>query len=253
MIFFKKVAVAAICSLLLFPISSNQSYSLTTDSLTITFKQGTDEKYIKLINVFTDTEIKNKISDNTYVFSILKNPENPDINNYSYLLSMIPEVESITPQISTSLKNKKSGEYVDGIILVRYKDGTTSKDISKIDSTYKTQSVLFSKTLNLYKVKLPSSLSVEQAVKTLSKLSQVKYAEPDRIMKIQNKNMGLHISFKDNQNLSPKIFENIYSLKTTKVTNSDYYLINISDKYNSDEAIKAFKLSPYVMDVKQVK
>ncbi len=218
------------------------------NNFTVSFKNGTDSKYIKLINTFTNTKIKEKISDSNYVFTVDKALKNCSEKDYLYFLSMIPEIETVEPKINFSLKNKKAGDYVDGLILVSYKEGTSLKDIQLIDNKYGTKSVMFSKNLSLYQVKLPNSLTVTQAVNIFSKLTQVKYAEPDRVMKIQNKN-NFTITFKENTEINKQIFENILDVKTKKLDKS--YIFNVSQNYNSDEIINSLKISPLIMDIKK--
>jgi len=43
------------------------------------------------------------------------------------------------------------------------------------------------KELNIYKIKLPKNMKVEEAIKIYNQSGFVEYAEPDYIMKIQNK------------------------------------------------------------------
>lgn len=247
----KKILQVPLSILLISLINVNTVQGADLNSLTVTFKNGTNTKYVKLINLFTNTKIKEKISENKYIFTVDKELKNYSVNNYSNLLSIIPEVQSIEPKMSSSLKNKKAGDYVDGLILVRYKDGITNLEINKIDRTYKTKSTLFIKNLSLYKVKLPDTLSVDQAVSVFLKLSEVKYAEPDRIMKIQNKK-NFSVIFNDNNNeIYQKIFTDILDNNLTKSNNS--YITSFSDEYDSEQLISSLKISPLIMDIKQVK
>lgn len=231
-------------------VNTGIAQSIETNNFSVTFKKGTNEKYVKLVNLFTNTKIKEKISAEKYIFTVDKALTNKSDENYSDLLSLVPEVETIHPKLTTTLINKKSGDYVDGIILVKYKDNVSKQSIAKIDLKYKTKSVLFSKELNLYKVSLPSSLSVDKAVATFSKLAEVQYAEPDRVMKIQKKN-NFSISFKDNDENYRKIVENILEINLNQ--SDKIYTTIISDKYDPEQFINALKVSPFIMDVKQDK
>lgn len=230
--------------------NTNIAESTETNNFSVTFKKGTNEKYVKLVNLFTNTKIKEKISSEKYIFTIDKALVNKSDKNYSDLLSMIPEVESIQPRSSNTLINKKSGDYVDGLILVKYKNNISKQNITKIDSKYKTKSVLFSKELNLYKVSLPVNLTVDKAVAIFSKLAEVQYAEPDRVMKIQKKN-NISISFKDNDENYRKILENILEINLNQ--ENKVYTTMVSDKYDPEQFINALKVSPFIMDVKQDK
>lgn len=240
-----------ISSIIFFVLAANidKAQSIEVNNFSVTFKKGTNEKYIKLVNLFTNTKIKEKISADKYIFTVDRDMFNRTDKNYSDLISMIPEVESIQTK-TNSLINKKSGDYVDGVILVRYKDNVSKQNIAKIDSLYKTKSVLFSKALNLYKVNLPSNLSVDKAVNTFSKLIEVKYAEPDRIMKIQKKN-SISISFVNDNDNYRKIVENILEIDFNQIDKS--YTMMIPDKYDLEQFIDALKVSPFIMDVKQDK
>ena len=230
--------------------NTNIAQSIETNNFSVTFKKGTNEKYVKLVNLFTNTKIKEKISAEKYIFTVDKALVNKSDKNYSDLISMIPEVESIQPKLITTLVNKKSGDYVDGLILVKYKDNVSKQSINKIDLKYKTKSVLFSKELNLYKVSLPANLTVDKAIAIFSKLVEVQYAEPDRVMKIQKKN-NVSISFKDNDENYRKIVENILEINFNQ--EDKVYTTMVSDKYDPEQFINALKVSPFIMDVKQDK
>lgn len=236
-----KISLLSIIPLIAF--STSKAYSNNLNEVNVTFKNGTNQKYIELVSIFTNAKIKQKTSDNTFTFI------NNDTYNYKNLISMINQVAYID-NYNSVLKNNKSKNYVDGVILVKYKPEVKNTDITKIDKKYNTKSVLFSKSLGLYKVQLPSSLSVEQAVKIFSKLPEVQYAEPDMIMTIMKKSDNLlNISFKDD--LSQKVFENIFDLNCVGSYNNCNTLIK-SD-FNTQNVIDAFKLSPYILNIKQVK
>ncbi|MFN8575893.1 MAG: hypothetical protein U0354_03475 [Candidatus Sericytochromatia bacterium] len=237
--------LTSLVSISLISLFSTISYANTSEYIIINLNKPLDTKYIKIINLLTNTELKEKNSDLKYTFYI---KDKNQLESYSDLLSMIPEVKNTEPKLNSSLISKKAGDYVDGVILVKYKEGTNKAQINKIDSKYKTKSVLFSPSLNLYKINLPENISIEEAVKIFSKLPEVQYAEPDMVMTIL-KNKKFKINFKDE--LSKKLFENIYDLKCNILANNSCE-IKLDKKYNSEQVIKSLKLSPYIIDVKQV-
>lgn len=245
--FLKRISFFSFIPIIVF--SSINSYSQSLNDINITFKDVTDQKYIELVSLFTNTNIKEKVSDNKYILSTTNN--NIDYKN---LLSMVKGIEYIDQahiSVKSDLKNKKIGNYVDGIILVKYKPEIKLALINKIDKKYKTKSVLFSKSLGLYKVELPKTLSVEQAVKIFSNLPEVQYAEPDMIMSIMKTSANNHFNFSFKDQLSQKVFENIFDLDCKG--SFDNCIVSLSDEFNSQNVISSFKLSPYILNIKQVK
>jgi hypothetical protein len=90
------------------------------------------------------------------------------------------------PAPKSSFEGKlKAGQVVPGVLLVKFKKNTGEAEIKSLDKKYKANTQLVSAQLNLYKVKLPAGLNVEQAVKLYSQEKIVEYAEADRIMVIQ--------------------------------------------------------------------
>ena len=222
------------------PLSSARA----NNNLTVTFKPGTNEKYIRVINLLTNNPIDQKLDQNTYKINVI------DPNNSLNLFYTIPEVLLVNN--GNQLQGKKSGDLVEGQIIVRFKANISSLEIKKLDQKFKTQSKLISSSLNLYIVKLPPSLKALQAIEVFKKTKMIEYAEADRVMKIQKKGFGiqsipmqkqLSISFKKpNQELAASLFNIIYENNLIKQTDNTY-LLNIEDKINPDYLIKALKSS----------
>lgn len=84
--------------------------------------------------------------------------------------------------------NAYSQDYVKDRIIVKYKSDIDLKKIEEIDKKFKTKSEVLIRELNIYKIKLPKNMRVEDAIKLYQETNFVEYAEPDYIMKIQKEN-----------------------------------------------------------------
>ncbi len=73
-------------------------------------------------------------------------------------------------------------EYVPGEILVKFKDGTLEKDAGRLHANLKTEKKKELRKLKLHRMKLPSELSVEEAVRKYEQDPGVEYAEPNYIV-----------------------------------------------------------------------
>lgn len=80
-----------------------------------------------------------------------------------------------------------SQNYVKDVIIVKYKSSINKDKITEIDKKFKSKSEILIKELNIYKIKIPKNMKVEEAIKVYKESGFVEYAEPDYIMKIQEK------------------------------------------------------------------
>jgi hypothetical protein len=78
-------------------------------------------------------------------------------------------------------------DYIKDVIIVKYKSNINLDKILELDKKFKTKSEVLIEELNIYKIKLPKNMKVEEAIKIYNQSGFVEYAEPDYIMKIQNK------------------------------------------------------------------
>ncbi len=225
--------------------------------LTVSFKPDTSEKYIKMISLITNTSIKQKLDKNTYKINVI------DTNASLNFFYTIPEVLIINKD--NKLQNKKSGDIVDGQVIVRFKSNVTKEEIQKLDKKLQTNSKLISLALNLYITKLPNEMKVTEAIELFKQTKMIDYAEPDRVMKIQKNGFGINnikeprnisLVFKrQNENIAQGLFSIIYDdklikLNKTYLLNNTTYLLSIDDNIDSNYLIKALKFSPYVAEAK---
>lgn len=222
------------------------------NQLKVRFKENISEKYIRVISLMTDTELKS-FSDGFYYLS--PNKAGSDIKKYSSLYSKIPEVNSVypAPEERFIYDKLKSGDIIAGLILVKFRADTPPAKILEIDKKYKTESRLFTKGLNLYKVLLPKSLSVSDAIKIFNGLKIVEYAEADRVMRIQDSqaNNKIYVKFRSGQEeLSIKLFNLVYNTKLIKENNAKGFMLELPDNINLQDAIELYRLCPYIVEVK---
>ncbi len=94
----------------------------------------------------------------------------------SYLYAMIVSLFAIVPVVlaATPAPTYKAGE-----LLVKYKPAISSYKTSQYSSTHKIQSIKAFKRIGAQLVKLPDSMSVEQALEIYNNDPDVEYAEPN--------------------------------------------------------------------------
>ncbi|MBC7472852.1 MAG: hypothetical protein H7263_01065 [Candidatus Sericytochromatia bacterium] len=218
--------------------------------LTVSFKSDTSEKYVKMLNLLTNTSIKQKIDKETYKINVI------DTNASLNFFYTIPEVLIINKD--NKLQNKKSGDIVEGQVIVRFKSNVTKEEIQKLDTKLRTNSKLISLALNLYITKLPNEMKVTDAIELFKQTKMIEYAEPDRVMKIQKNGFGIknikeqrNISIvfrKQNENIAQSLFSIIYDNRLIKLNKT--YLLSIDDNIDANYLIKALKFSPYIAEAK---
>lgn len=88
---------------------------------------------------------------------------------------------------STNVEQARQHEnFVKGEVIVKFKDNASEKQIERINSSLNTtvkQKIPVGK--NTFLLKLPEGLQVTEAVDRYKKLSEVEYAEPNYIRKLQ--------------------------------------------------------------------
>jgi hypothetical protein len=232
--------------------------------LTVTFKPDLNEKYINILTLMTGTKIINKVNNNIYNLKMSKATNYETVQQYTNLFSLIPEVVKVVPSQNFSLSNKvKAGQIIPGVILVRFKKITSPADINRLDKKYNTKTELLSATLNLYKVKLPVSLNVENAIKLYSNEKIVEYAEADRVMTIQKNGNNfikmnaetnipdLVLTFKPgSEDLAVNLFNLVYNTNLVPQKNSNVFIYKLNGNNNPDTTMNAIKLCPYVVGIK---
>ena len=243
--FIRKAIITSVFSISFF----NSICYASENTFNIKFEDKINDKYLKMINVISDTSSE-KISDNTYKIKTSKN-----IYDSMAFFSTIPDITKT--EINTV--EKKSGDIIEGQIIVRFKNNVTKTKIVEIDNKLKTKSILLSSALNLYKIILPERMSVNTAIETYKKTNIIEYAEPDRILKIQNNSFGIQpvnekvlalTLKKGSENIIANLLNIIYDNSLVKDTNSGTYNLTIRKNIDDNLLIKAFRTSPYIIDVK---
>ncbi len=264
--------------LLLFGITVFQTGNVFAGEkyLTVTFNSNLSEKYIRVINLLVKSEIVEKQGDNNYKLKIPDDKNSEEMSRYSEFFSLIPEITKVEPPANQKLFNKsflsneklKAGQEIPGIVLIRFKKEVEIAEIKKLDQRLKTNSEVLVKSLNLFKVKLPDSLSVSEAIKIFNKNKLVEYAEADKVMKIQNKvnspkNPVLILYFKhETEELAVNLFNIVFNttleiqnISTKDITvierknNSKGYIFNLPNNINAEIASKTLKICPYLTNI----
>lgn len=75
-------------------------------------------------------------------------------------------------------------KYVEGELLVKFKEGTSQDEIEQFVSDYNLQMLDIIKGINVYRFKIPADTTVEEMLEKLNQHPYVKYAEPNYIYKL---------------------------------------------------------------------
>ncbi|MBE0427186.1 MAG: type II secretion system secretin GspD [Nitrospirae bacterium] len=81
---------------------------------------------------------------------------------------------------------RMEGQYVEGELLVKFKDGITDDRALTVISEKGASVIKFVENINVYHIRLRKGQPVEDAVKEFSEMPEVQYAEPNYIRKIQS-------------------------------------------------------------------
>jgi hypothetical protein len=84
---------------------------------------------------------------------------------------------------------KPPGEkpYAEGELLVKFKEGVSEAQIQEVLGQTGTKVTKFLRTLKIHVLKIPPGAAVEDMVKKFQALPGVEYAEPNRVVTIQEK------------------------------------------------------------------
>jgi len=86
----------------------------------------------------------------------------------------------------TIVDNKsQSGEYVEGEIIVKFKDGVSLLKIEEINKAMGTVIIKVFSSGKLFLLQLPADLSVPVMVERYKRLPEVEYGEPNYIVRMQ--------------------------------------------------------------------
>jgi hypothetical protein len=83
------------------------------------------------------------------------------------------------------MQNKESQpEYVEGEILVKFKDGVSQEEIQKFLSEYNLKVMEVIKSIGVYKLSLPEGKGVKEVLKEIEGDPRIKYAEPNYLFRL---------------------------------------------------------------------
>ncbi len=101
-----------------------------------------------------------------------------------FVLALIATLAAVPGRLSTAAPQNAGAEYVPDVVLVRFRDGTTETERAEARQMIRAElETTYSLVPGLEKLRLrDASISVMDAVQRLSRLSIVKYAEPDYIV-----------------------------------------------------------------------
>ena len=80
---------------------------------------------------------------------------------------------------------KSEGQYVEGELLVKFKDGVSDETAQEIINGKGASLINILKGINVYHIKFGKGQDVEDAVEEFLSMPEVKYAEPNYIMSVQ--------------------------------------------------------------------
>ena len=80
---------------------------------------------------------------------------------------------------------KESQNYIPGVILIKFKDGTDVQSIKTIQKKLSLRTIKVVPKLNIYRMKIQNGSSVEEVMKRLQSFREVEYSEPNYIVKFE--------------------------------------------------------------------
>ena len=86
-------------------------------------------------------------------------------------------------------QNKKDAEsgkkkYIEGEVLVKFKEGVTSEEIKKFLSEHNLRIKRIIKSINVYSLLLPENKTVKEILPSLNQDPRIEYAEPNYLMEL---------------------------------------------------------------------
>ena len=96
----------------------------------------------------------------------------------------MPETKGTKPRELAPI-GKESQNYIPGVILIKFKDGTDVQSIKTIQKKLGLRTIKVVPKLNMYQMKIQNGSSVEDIMKRLQSFREVEYSEPNYIVDFQ--------------------------------------------------------------------
>jgi len=260
--------------------------------ISVTFTNKVNDKFIEVINLMIGTTIYEKEGDFKYKFKI---PNMHTIDEYAELFYFLPYVKEVYPfpkqkwedtieplifkyqKGPANLVPNSQQPYIEGEILVKFKNNTTPQDISFLNEQYNTSVTEIINGINVYRLKLPEGIDVLQGLDMYKQNDIVEYVEPNyRISltdpvsvpssspsSLNNQNdvhvltripvtEGTEIFIDYKAGIAPVIpalFNLIFETKLIEQRTSNSYRLRLPPNVKPQTASRIYKLCPYVINV----
>jgi len=271
------------------------------NQLSVTFRPDTPKSFVStLVSTFRLKQLK-QVNAQTYVFQIpaLKTQE-----QYVELFASLPAVQATDPvpaykiadhihpqaihvQPVPDIYNPATGHsaqaYVPNEMLVKFKDGVSADDIRFINSHHGVSQLSRIAGIDVYRLRLPQNLGVEEAMALYNQHDLVEYAEPNYTMSLPSPvnpaspnpdgsspaqlpagpavitqipldgGGQMLVYFKpgtSQQNIA--LFHRIYGTQQVKKQSFYAYRVQLPAGLNPSLAARTFKLFPHITNVQRL-
>ncbi|MGV3525181.1 MAG: S8 family serine peptidase [Candidatus Sericytochromatia bacterium] len=194
-----KQLTALVLSFGLMAALSGPVAALPNDVL-VTFKPGVSTQYVQTLSQTFQASVLEKVDENTWRFKI---PPLRTQDQYAELFASLPVVmttqpmpvykvaDHINPQVVNVQPLQqgspvRSQDYLPGEMLVKFKPTATADDIRFLNSHNGISQISRIGGIDVYRLRLPQQLSVEEALALYNQSGIVEYAEPNYKMSLPN-------------------------------------------------------------------
>ncbi len=286
-----------ICIGLTTPTHAEVVSTASQKTVTVTFRDGVSAQLITKISNAFSTPLK-KTGDRTYVFQV---PALRTQDQYAELFASLPSVASTVPmpvykvadhinpqavnvQPGTLPQSVKTSDYLPGEVMVKYKAGVSKDDIAFLNQHFNVQQLSRIGGIDVYRLRLPRGMSVEEAVQRYGASPLVEFAEPNYKMALPQPVNGADNTTANTSNLplssngtavvtqipldgggqmlihfrpgsSQAVinkFQDIYGTRWVQKTSFYSYRVQLPPRLNAATAARVFKLYPGVSDVQRL-
>lgn len=168
-----------------------------TETVVVTFHNGVKPEFVKVLSAAFASPVK-QLQGQTWQFTV---PALKTQDEYAELFASLPSVASTQPvpvykvadHINPQAVNiqpfdqgqpVKSQDYLPGEMLVKFKNNASMDDIQFLNSHNQVIQISRIPGIDVYRLRLPQGMSVEEAVELYNQSGIVEYAEPNYRMAI---------------------------------------------------------------------